>query len=527
MTANNSMTRANYETGTTEFPPVIVGPITSIKAPSGVPYSNPAGSEYPVIANNNYLFKDESKTTDAQIQKIVQGIKGCGFNVNIWYCEGLRDDEKNNWTELISRYYKIASSLKLPTLLNLTNATPVVVEKLTQTNPPKPDGFQYGIQEKHSTMKDYADVMNLNPNDKILWGYRLKDEPSYEMWGYRGFFASVGTPDLPAAYRTYLLNAHRHIAFFNLLAVVTRNAVGSEIFDSTTNNKNKYKMYLKAFKDKFNPSLMSVDIYPIMDKTADKQSCIDFNDYFILKRYYYILEAIGEFSTEYNIPFWMYMMSTQHTIYQLNGTVQAQFPEPKKNLLRFQAMNAIAFGFQGVVFWNYGMQTNKTETNPDTGEKITIEEFHNAPIDGNGEKTEVWDECKAVIPEIKSYGKELLNAKFREARHVYGPFYKEEFEETTRLTSSIGCISGASTAGNGFAITRLTKGSDRYLAIVSHDPYGYQNITLTIASGYNPVEIEPAYPDSVESVNGINMHIASRQTLNRTLRPGGMILIRY
>lgn len=508
-----SKERINGGIGVPDRPPVIVEPISTIAPPSGVPYSNPAGTEYPVLTVNDFLF--ESNAPEEQIIDILQGIKSCGFNATIWVCLNLSRFNQ------ISTYYRTAESLGLQTIQTLTNLPPTVRQKYTQTVPVYPDGFEYARKSNDDendhtmfTMQDYADILDRDKDDANLWGYKLKDEPGFDLWGYKGPVAPVGAVDICAVYRTYLMHTNGHVGFFTLAVTTSEGTIGKDLANNKDlDNYEKYAAYLKAFKDKFNPPLLTVDFYPVQKNYDDK------NPHFKVRSDYYpYMETIARFSTDHNLPFWMYMLSTQMDIYY-EGTekTRVEHPLPTEGILRFQAMTAIAYGFQGVVFWTYAAYNTKNGG----------EMFHKSLIDDNGSFTEIWYNSKAVIPEIKSYGKELLNARFQEARHVYGTVSDGEFQDTERLTSSIGCISSASTQGKGFVITRLTKGKQNYLAIVSHDPFDSQAIMLTIANGYSWQEVGRPDRTAEKSPGDADPSFPSGIVIQRFLKPGGMILIRY
>lgn len=481
-----------------------------------VPYSNPAGTEYPVIATNNYLFPDQSATTKAQVKEILNTIKSCGFNVSIWVCEGLGE----GWKNLISMYYEVGALAGVRTILNISNAVPAVLQKYTETTPPIPAGLRY-----NPTLEEYAGYLNRDSKNSNLWGYRLKDEPNYINWGYDPIIPSIGVQDLPASYRTYLQNVNGHGAFFNLAVATSASIVGAAINKLQITNKEKYTKYLEALKDKFNPSLLSVDFYPIQVIAAQPK-------WKVRTDYYYYMEAIGLFSTKSNIPFWMYILSNQHAIYKEGSNeISCQYPYPSKESLRFQAMTALAFGFQGIVFWTYALPKNSYQSiiDPNTQNPYPKEIYTAAPY-VNGHTTEVWDNCKEVIPIIKQYGKVLLNAKFREAKHVYGPSSEGRFSDTSELTSPIGCIVAASAKGRGFVITYLTKKSEEYIAIVNHDPYNSQEISLSIYSDFDWKEIQIGLPieSNPDESKDVNKHKSGVvQIVNRTLGPGAMILISF
>lgn len=152
----------------------------------------------------------------------------------------------------------------------------------------------------------------------------------------------------------------------------------------------------------------------------------------------------------------------------------------------------------------------------------------------NGHTTEVWNNCRTVFPEIKLYGKVLLEAKFQEARHVGIPLRDKdlEWDQVTQFDSSspFECIIDANASGTGFVITHLTKGSDNYMAIVSHDPYNEQDVTLTFAAGSKWTEIKPENATDEAYINSQSAHrveSAESRSIPRKLKPGGIILISY
>lgn len=66
--------RANAGTDVPVSPPVIVGPLVQMQSPSGYPYSNPAGTEYPVAASIP-LDTIEDLAPEEEIRKVLQTVK--------------------------------------------------------------------------------------------------------------------------------------------------------------------------------------------------------------------------------------------------------------------------------------------------------------------------------------------------------------------------------------------------------------------------------------------------------------------
>ena len=226
------------------------------------------------------------------------------------------------------------------------------------------------------------------------------------------------------------------------------------------------------------------------------------------------------------------MLSTKLTFHEEGSkTIRAEHPYPSEGVLRYQAMNALAFGFQGLVFWTYGLKESTYQDIPDPDDpskKLYDEEYTDAPFDA-GYTTDVWGNCYTVIKEIRYYGDILLGARFIKAMHVYGPLISVTFKETTKFKGSIGCFTDATSDGRGFVVTQLSKDSgEKYMMIVSHDPFNEQEITITITTRVKWEEVVFLDKSSgyleVHSGTTDNIH---EQTVAGRLEPGGFILIRY
>lgn len=474
-------------------------------------YVNPAGDEYPVIAVNGYDYPSKLGVGEDEIIDQLETISNCGFNATTWLCRG----NSEIWRPYISTYLRVSASLGLRTIYMLQTMMPKVMQKSSDSSQEKDTTYD-------PTLEYIAEVLNLNKDDANLWGYKLCDEPGFNEWGYTTPTAPVGTRDLPAMYRTYLQNANGHIGYFTLAVSVAESYTGEKLPD---NEEEKYMYrywnYLIALNEKFHPSMLSVDIYPVFSEETPP----------IIKRTYYgYIEIIADFSTQNNIPFWMYMLSTEFTNYdEGRPTVYKKHPLPTEGVLLYQAMTALAYGFQGLVFWTYTLNKDQMQTDATTGEEIPKEKYILAPyMDEDGTLSVIWSNCAAVIPVIKEFGKILLGAKFIEAGHVYGPDYvSDPFPETTQFSSPIGCVSKATATGRGVVITRLEKGSEKFVAIVNHSPYDNEDFTLTISprckwTEYRMMDISDGYLTVTE-----HEREPQEKTISLYLQPGCMMLIKY
>lgn len=478
-------------------------------------YSNPAGSEFPVISYNNVqlVVHHESGYKNATGQEIFDFMKTvteCGFNVYMWVNGNAANET------LVKDSLRVAKTMQLPFILNISGRLP---HKSTD---------KYGNVHYYGP-ESLINVLSLYSAYPNLWGYVLTDEPQYADWNEDAYKAAEEADNLILGYNTYKDHSNGKPCLINLKVDISKETTGYECSSkaSADEQKRTYTDYLIDFYNQFKPALMSVDIYPIYINIKDNNRTI------IKGEYFFALEAIGNVSRDKNVPFWLYLQCNHLVEYHKDGSLNKLNPSPSVGILRYQAMNAIAHGIQGVVFWSYGMPFIKWHTkvhDDDTEEKIyAYEGYINAPFT-NHRKTQLWYNCKAVIPEVKLLGKVLLNAKFQGARHVVSPTTQELFIGIQEYTEPFGCIYEAYASGKGFVITLLKKGTTNYMAIVNHDWENYQNITIYIPIIYSWSEIvvlEETSPNITNTDTDNDSDIDNITKIKRTLKPGGMFLINY
>lgn len=476
----------------------------------GFRYTNPANNEYPVIAYNNvqlinyedWISKKQASPQD--MEDFLKTVIDCGFNVNLWV-SGPSEEYG-----LLNNYFAKAAELGLPSILNISGMTPI---KIVDNN-----GNVYYVPSQtalETIMTNYWDKVN-------LWGYMLTDEPHYAGWGEKDddkIPVETGMASMVLAAYNNVCNAkgNKKPVFFNLAASIKETYTGMACPDNPSDEvkRSLYAKYLQNILRRFKPIMLSVDIYPIrVSETVKYNQDTHKDDIYsvtnIIDEYFYSLEVIGEFSKTYKIPFWLFIKSSVSLNLNADGTLHHLYPTPSVGILRYQAMNALAHGIQGLVFWSYGMPNN---TWHDAGKTLPSEVYISAPI-ANHRKTEIWENCKKVIPEIKIYGDVLLNAQFIEARHVFDA-ETTKYTGTTRFNGQFGCISSVTASGKGCVITHLKKGDQDYIAIVSHDWENEQSIVIGISSDYG-----------WEVVNEKVLAIVDGKIQHR-FKPGGMLLIKY
>lgn len=319
---------------------------------SAAHYVNPAGVEFPVIAYNNVPLVRYSDTgvvlsryTYDQILDFMKQVMACGFNVNIWV------NSYSITEDVLKDYFQIALKIKLPSILNVSGMLPIKGKD------------ENGNTEYVPEISGLERVFRVNSKYASLWGYLLTDEPPYKAWAVPANMIPDGVGNLTLAYNRFLQLGGGKRGFINLAVTMDDTFIGPSTSNGAETCKDRYGNYLKEFYQKFHPSVMSVDIYPLVVENANDSS--NKEDHIVIKDlYYWALETIAHFSANYNMPFWLFMLSNQHTTYHtVDGTnelrVGAKYPYPTVGVLRFQAMTALAHGIQGLVFWTYGIAHEK------------------------------------------------------------------------------------------------------------------------------------------------------------------------
>ena len=143
-----------------------------------------------------------------------------------------------------------------------------------------------------------------------------------------------------------------------------------------------YRDYVNEFCEKVNPSVISYDHYTLMANGLRG---------YIRPQWLSDLEAYATASKKYNVPFQIYILTTQHWGYYA--------PEYYRDVA-WQAYSAMCFGIKGLqtfTYWGYLKPYNDTN-NLGTG-----------LVDALGNKMPVYYACQELFKEIHSFDEYYLN----------------------------------------------------------------------------------------------------------------------
>lgn len=240
-----------------------------------------------------------------------------------------------------------------------------------------------------------------------LYGYFLRDEPANSAFpGLAEWAAKIKAVD------------PNHVIYLNLFP----NYAPDEVLGST------YPEHVRKFIDEVKLPLVSFDFYPVTEGG-------------IRERWWENLEVISKESAAAGLPFWAFALSTAHKPY----------PVPTMASLRLQFYTDLAYGAQGLQYFTYW--------NPVPG----TWDFHDAPIDLDGNRTPVYDMVKEMNVELQARAGVFVGAKVLSVRHA-GETVPPGVTPLGELPAPLTALD---THGNGAVVSMLEKGPYRYLVIVN------------------------------------------------------------
>ena len=257
--------------------------------------------------------------------------------------------------------------------------------------------------------------------DKANAGYFLRDEPICDAF-----------PELVAWAARIRSADDGRMLYLNLLP----NYVSPRDLHSET-----YADYVRRFIDEVGLGMVSFDNYPVL---ADR----------VRPEFWANLEVVAAESRRAGIPFWAFALSTAHDPY----------PVATRASLRLQIFGNLAYGAQGIQYFTY--TTPGTET----------WNFHNAPIDERGRRTEVYDLVRELNREVHALTRVFLGAEVISTGHTGAAIP----DGTHRLGRLPRWVSRVDSDGDGLLVSHLRNGGYEYLMIVNRDLYHPQRVTVAV-----------------------------------------------
>jgi hypothetical protein len=185
-----------------------------------------------------------------------------------------------------------------------------------------------------------------------------------------------------------------------------------------------YNQYVRDYITEIPLKILSFDLYPIVKN-------------YIRPYWYNNLEIIREEANKANIPFWAFALTSEHWDY----------PKPTIEHLRLQVYSNLAYGAVGIQYFTYWIPMEK-------------EMFTSAPIDRDGNKTDVYYILQSMNREVQNYSSVFLSSKVKKVSH-HGiiPTGANKFKDTPEFISSL------KIKGGNALISELENGTNSFFMI--------------------------------------------------------------
>jgi hypothetical protein len=249
-------------------------------------------------------------------------------------------------------------------------------------------------------MKDYKD-------HPALFGYHIVDEP--------GAAAFAGLGEVMA----YLKEKDAaHPGYINLMPTYGRD---HGVLGTAT-----YEEYVRKYAEIVKPSLISYDHYHFTDQ-GDRPD------------FFENLQTVRQVARDHKLPFWNIVLCTQHGWYR-------NLTEPE---LRFEAMQTLAFGAHGLLWFTYWLPAGMPES----------EKWGHSMILSDGSRGPHYEMIKNINADAKGIGDVLVKCESISVFH-------SGKGATIKITESPIAVSDADVTVGVFR-----DGDKRHLALVTNRDY--------------------------------------------------------
>lgn len=165
-----------------------------------------------------------------------------------------------------------------------------------------------------------------------------------------------------------------------------------------------YEQYLDLFETTFSPQIWMGNFYPFVETDVNKDPTPKLYGRFLYFNHYMASKAFGT-----GTKFWAYCLCVQYQGRDKDNPekISFRFPVPTLQLMKYSVFISIAFGAQGIIYWEL-FQAHEDELT--------------APIMFNGVHSSVYKLVRKLNQEIRKYEKVFLGCKKKpEVREYVGP----------------------------------------------------------------------------------------------------------
>ncbi|MCW5550528.1 MAG: beta-galactosidase [Verrucomicrobiae bacterium] len=204
-----------------------------------------------------------------------------------------------------------------------------------------------------------------------------------------------------------------------------------------------YREHVERFLAEVPVQVLSFDHYPIVGERLRAD-------------WYENLEIIAAAARKARLPFWAFALSVAHNPYPV-ATVDG---------LRLQVFSNLAYGAAAIQYFTYWTPVS-TQWN-----------FHRAPIESDGTRTEVYDRVRAVNAELQTLAPVFQGAKVLRAEHLGEPLPRgtQRFEPASPVRT-------LETEGQGAVVSRMRNDTHEFLVVVNRELQRTMDLSIAFEPG--------------------------------------------
>ena len=246
-----------------------------------------------------------------------------------------------------------------------------------------------------------------------------------------------------------------------------------------------YREHVDRFLNEVPVQVVSFDHYPIV---GDR----------LRADWYENLEIIATASRNAGKPFWAFALSVAHDPYPV-ATVDG---------LRLQVFSNLAYGARAIQYFTYWTPVS-TQWN-----------FHRAPIEADGTRTEVYDRVRQVNQELQRVAPVFMGSEVLEVGHLGDPL-----PQGTRLYHPSPPVKSLVTGDKGAVVSRLRSSTHEYLVVVCRELRVPMELTAKFVGPRVDVFEPQGQWRALPSATGASQ--ALEAACQSTVRPGDIRLFRW
>ena len=258
-----------------------------------------------------------------------------------------------------------------------------------------------------------------------------------------------------------------------------------------------FEEYIDRFLDKVPTPILSFDQYPVLNPGLFPTQAFRpaTGDCHMQTNWYHSLETLLETSQKSGRPYWAFALSCA-----LRHKLGNDYPVPTEGHLRLQQYSNLAYGAQGLWYYNY-------KTSPrECGAKNLFSQGH--PLASNGRRSTLFERMRRVNRELKDRAFVFLGCKVEKVRHTGKASLPPG--SPTRLTGEyipLGTtplapedlppwVTSLETPDGGAVVSQIANGGRKYLVVVNRSPDKELTLRISLAPGAKRVRYDGTVVDA-------------------------------